>query len=88
MSSSFNKDALDVEEEEEKEEEEHPDEEDQDDDEGPIVLSSIWDDKMISKFFGKEDLRKKWKCLWCKSVFTTWNGTKALQHVRKMKKQM
>jgi len=89
MSSSFNKDIFDEKEEEEdkeEEEEENPDEEDQDDDERPIVLSSIWDDKMISKFFGKEDSRKKWKCLWCKSVFTTWNGTKALQHVRKVRK--
>jgi len=49
-------------------------------------LYSIWDDDMLSKFTADDGV-KKWKCLWCSLVFSTWNGTKVLAHVRKYRRQ-
>jgi len=44
------------------------------------VLSSIWDDVTVEKFFCNKST-KKWRCLWCNAVYASWNGTKALWHV-------
>jgi len=39
-------------------------------------LNKIWDDT-LSKYFATA-ATEKWKPLWCKSVYTWWNGTKNL----------
>jgi hypothetical protein len=64
-------------------------EEEEDADSEVIVidkLTSIWDDDKVSKFTDGEGNRK-WKCLWCKCTFGSWNSTKAVAHLNKTQKK-
>ncbi len=50
-----------------------------------LQLNSIWDDDMITKTI-TDDGSKQWTCCWCNHVFALWNGTKALCHLRKVRR--
>lgn len=49
-----------------------------------IVLHTIWDDENVRK--SQSDTgRRVWTCGFCDKVFVTWNATKALAHVLRIK---
>jgi hypothetical protein len=49
-------------------------------------LMSIWDDNKVFKCMDGEG-KKQWKCLWCKCTFGSWNSTKAVAHLNKVRKK-
>jgi hypothetical protein len=49
------------------------------------LQKSIFKDKYLTKFQDDKGVRK-WRCGWCDKEFSSWNTTKALQHLTKQQK--
>jgi len=48
---------------------------------------SVWEDDMVQKFRHPDTNKEQWQCLWCNSIYITWNSTKVVAHLAKKKYQ-
>jgi len=42
---------------------------------------------MVRKFRHPDTNQDRWQCMWCNSIYITWNSTKAVAHLAKKKHQ-
>jgi len=58
-----------------------------DDDNNNNEPDSVWEDDMVQKFHHPDTNQDRWQCMWCNSIYITWNSTKAVAHLAKKKHQ-